>query len=381
VTGPSTADDEPLPDGTRLLHIGPQKTGTSGLQGAFHAARGRLEAQGVHYAGANRQPRKAAIAAASGEDSERAGNRAARDRHWRALVRDVESTRAGRVVISAEDFADAEPDAIRRIVDGLDRRRVHVVVTLRSLERILPSQWQQLVQGGLSLGYGAWLASVFDRPNSPAARLFWHRHRHDALIDRWAAAVGPANVIAIVADDRRPEAVLRACEQLLGLSGGTLEPVSEGSNRSLTRSEVELVRAAHETFRAAGISSALRLDVLSRGAAASMKLRTPAVEEPRVETPSSLHARVLDAQRAIVDGIAAAGVRVIGDLDALIASPPARRAAARAAADAWPSIEGQAALGVLHETGLTRGKGSLDAWSTSRIASHLVGRLRGIARP
>lgn len=377
------ADDLPLPEGTRLLHIGPQKTGTSGLQGAFHAARSELRAQGVHYAGSNRQPRKAAIAASAGEDADRAGNRAARDRHWRALLRDVEGTTARRVVISSEDFADAEPAAIRRIVDELDPRRLHVVVTLRPLDRILPSQWQQLVQGGLTTTYADWLASVLDRPDSPAAKLVWHRHRHDQLIARWGAAVGIENMTAVVVDDRRPEAVLRGFEQLVALRPETLVPVDEGANRSLTRSEVELIRLAHDSFRGAGVDTRIRLDVLSRGAAASMKQRIPSAGEPRATTSASLRERALEAQATIVDGIRAAGIRVIGDIESLLEEASPREVDASAAAKAWPLVQAQAQLGVLHETGLTRGQGGaslLSGWSTPRIASHLVGRLKGIAR-
>lgn len=40
-----------LPPGTRLLHIGPHKTGTTALQVALSKARANLESQGVRYLG------------------------------------------------------------------------------------------------------------------------------------------------------------------------------------------------------------------------------------------------------------------------------------------------------------------------------------------
>ena len=40
-----------LPEGCRLIHIGPHKTGTTALQWAMHVARDSLHEQGVHYAG------------------------------------------------------------------------------------------------------------------------------------------------------------------------------------------------------------------------------------------------------------------------------------------------------------------------------------------
>src|SRR5207249_2973145 len=43
-----------LPEGTRLVHIGPPKTGTTAVQGAFHARRREVLAQGVRYAGRSR---------------------------------------------------------------------------------------------------------------------------------------------------------------------------------------------------------------------------------------------------------------------------------------------------------------------------------------
>ncbi|GEA79826.1 hypothetical protein [Cellulomonas uda] len=44
---------EPLPEGTRLVHIGAHKTGTSSVQGAFHDQRAELQAAGVQYPGAD----------------------------------------------------------------------------------------------------------------------------------------------------------------------------------------------------------------------------------------------------------------------------------------------------------------------------------------
>ena len=55
-----------LPEGSRLLHIGPHKTGTTTVQAAFHQNREELRQQGIHYAGSGSQPMSAAMAAARG---------------------------------------------------------------------------------------------------------------------------------------------------------------------------------------------------------------------------------------------------------------------------------------------------------------------------
>src|SRR5262245_50160829 len=51
--GPAAADGAvaPFPAGSRILHIGPPKTGTTALQASCWAARASLLAQGVRYAG------------------------------------------------------------------------------------------------------------------------------------------------------------------------------------------------------------------------------------------------------------------------------------------------------------------------------------------
>ena len=49
-----------LPDGTHLLHIGPQKTGSTAIQGALHEARDAIREHGVVYPGPDAKPRDAA---------------------------------------------------------------------------------------------------------------------------------------------------------------------------------------------------------------------------------------------------------------------------------------------------------------------------------
>ena len=57
--------------------------------------------------------------------------------------------------LSSEFFAEADDATARRVIADLGGARVHVVVTLRSLTRILPSQWQQYLQNGFDFRYWA----------------------------------------------------------------------------------------------------------------------------------------------------------------------------------------------------------------------------------
>ena len=148
--------------GTRLLHIGPHKTGTSAIQGALYLARERLAAQGVVYPGQGRTilwP----ILAVTGQPP-LLGEPAPKISYWENLTGQIAATGDQRVVLSSEFFCQADDATARRVVTDLGGNRVHVVVTLRSLTRILPSQWQQYVQNGFHFRYQRMARGDTERP-------------------------------------------------------------------------------------------------------------------------------------------------------------------------------------------------------------------------
>jgi hypothetical protein len=343
-----------LPEGTRLVHIGPPKTGTTSLQRAFHAGRQVVASQGVHYTGPTHQP-VSPVLAVTGRSNPIAGKPPALWT-WRLLVREVKRAREPRVLVSSEFFADAGPDAIRKIVADLDPARVHVAVTLRPLAKILPSQWQQFVQAGLRESYDQWLHTMFDAPAGAPTPTFWLRHRHDQLIARWAEVVGPQNVTVVALDDRDQPMVLRVFERLLGLRDGTLAVEPDLTNRSMTLPEVEVVRAFNASFRAEGLATPLHTKVMRYGAAAYMKTRVPEPDEQRIETPGWAIDRAAAVAREMVDNIGASGVRVIGDLEGLTLVPAIRPEADRPPeVEITPRIAASAAMGVLLASGMARG--------------------------
>ena len=76
---------------------------------------------------------------------------------------------------------EADDETARRVIEDLGGPDVHVVVTLRSLIRILPSQWQQYLQNGYQFPYLEWLEGILSEPPRTPTPGFWRRHRHDAL--------------------------------------------------------------------------------------------------------------------------------------------------------------------------------------------------------
>jgi hypothetical protein len=337
-------DDLTLAAGTRLLHIGPHKTGTTTVQGAFHQARERLAAHGVVYAGAGRSPVRAALAL-TGRPA-MLGEAPPDMAYWDKLVRDVHEAADQRVVISSEFFDEADDAVAARVVADLGGPRVHVVVTLRPLARILPSQWQQYLQNGLRTPYLEWLDGIVRKPlEGRPTPLFWQRHRHDKLIARWAAAAGADNVTAVVVDESDRLALLRTFESMLGLPAGLLVPADEVGNRSLTLAEAEVVRQLNEEFKRREWPGASYARFMRYGAVRQMKARRPLPGEPQITTPAWALERVAEISAEMTGNIAALGVRVIGDLSALStpAPPPGRPEAGAGDGPAAPLIPAEAA--------------------------------------
>ncbi|MFH8799574.1 hypothetical protein ACH4F6_08265 [Streptomyces sp. NPDC017936] len=320
--GRPAARPEALPAGTRLLHIGPHKTGTTALQGALFAAKERMPAYGVEFPATSRHPMQAVLAACARPGM--IGDTTPTERHWTRLVEQVRATGRSTSVISSEFFADAPDDAtVARIVEQLGGDRVHVVVTLRPLVRIMPSQWQQYVQNGLRMGYEEWLEHMlrkapYEKPNPS----FWRRHRHDRLVERWVRAVGAERVTVVVVDDRDRDGLLRTFEGLLGLPAHLLRPAPDTANRSLTLAETEMLRSLNKEFRGSGLPDELYSALVRNGAVMHMKNTcSPTPRDVRISTPDWAVRAAAGIGAGMAGRIEAAGVRVIGDTALLSAVP------------------------------------------------------------
>ncbi len=362
-----------LPVGTRVLHIGPHKTGTTTLQNAFHLNRDRLATHGIHYVGESQQHAAAALEAT--RLGARSGTRASLDA-WRGLVAEVDNSTADRVVISSEFFADARPAPATRIVDALDRDRVHVVITLRPLAKILPSQWQQYVQNRLTVSYDDWLDAMFNHP--PYARptpSFWRRHRHDKLVSRWVkAAGGPSKVTVVVVDDKNRQSILRAFETLLGAPVGTLQPEAEGINRSLTAAEARVLLAFNKLFVDSSLPDSFYQSAVRWGAARRLTRTVPQAGDTAITTPAWALERVQAMAATTIHAIAASGVGVVGDLSLLAATTPPRMDDEPADLPVSPSVAAQTVLALALAVAGPEASPPLDALTSRELAAAIARR-------
>jgi hypothetical protein len=314
-----------LEPGARLVHVGAHKTGTTATQGAFSLAGDRLAEHGVSYFGpAPGQTYLEGALAVSGAKPQQ-GMPVPDMCHWTGLAAEVAAQGDHRVLVSSAFFGDGDAAAAARVVEDLGGSRVHVVVTLRPLTRVLPSQWQQYVQNGLRLPYEDWLDGILNRPPDQApTRTFWRRHQHDELVARWAEAAGAGNVIAVVVDEGDRFMLLRTFEQMLGLPGGFLVLDDAAENRSLTLGEVELVRLLNEEIKRREWPETIYAMFMKAGVLRQLKAGyQPGPGEPRVTTPAWALKRAAEIDTEIAGRISALGVRVVGDVSSLCGPPDA----------------------------------------------------------
>jgi hypothetical protein len=300
-----------------LVHIGPHKTGTTAVQHALYDAKRRLAKSGVSLPINSRHPRGAFLAA-TGAGGLR-GEGPADPGQWIDIVARIR-TLAGRGVLSSEILTSTKADRLPGLLDDLGGDRVQVVVTLRSLTAILPSQWQEHLNNRLTTSYPSWLSEVFDQPESGTARRFWRRHSHAALIERWASIVGPGRMTVIIVDEANPRFTLDAFETLLALSPGTLQ-LGSRANRSLSLGEAELLRLINIQADQLEWSDTAYAQLVRRKLFERLKQRMPTPEDQPIRTPEWALARATAMDRSTVSAIRESGLRVLGDPDRLVATP------------------------------------------------------------
>lgn len=357
-----------LPPGTRLLHIGPHKTGTTALQIALGKNREAMLKQGVRYVwgGEHLNANLAALAVAKRPTRRFSSAKPVPIEHWTTLVEKV--TRAlseERIMISGEEFCSANEATIEQIVRELLIDRIHILITLRPLERIMASQWQQYVQAGsVTLTIDDWTKRVLENdPRDDKVREFWVRHNQERLVQRWISQVGKERVSILVLDDGDRGYLYRKVEELLGLSVGTLVTDERLVNRSMTLQEAEAVRSMYVLLNDLGLGELSdHVRFMISPSEEIKRHRTPHAQESRITVPEWALTEVRDLGKQMADAIKREGVRVIGELEWLAVSrEPGGDSQGRVVQKAEAPMQvpvdlaGWIAYGVIQSSGISRG--------------------------
>ena len=301
--------------GSMLLHIGVHKTGTTAVQTALANSREVLGTWDVRYPGRSMAHRDVASSVMGRPLGWRTdGARPPDPALWNRTVKQAHEY-AGTTVISSEFFAESADDVVRRIADDVTTERLQVVVTLRNLGRILPSAWQQNLKSGFETPYLPWLQRMlFQDDEATRNTIFWRRHRHDHLVERWAGIVGADRVTVVVVDDRQREGIFHNFEDLLGLPRDTLyDRRGEVSNRSMTLAEAAFLRRLNVAVGGSEGWRAYPNRVQAAMIKALVEGRAPDPDEARLQTPQWAMDRAAEIAGEMVTRIEASGVRVVGD--------------------------------------------------------------------
>lgn len=327
-----------LPEGCRLIHIGPHKTGTTAVQWALHSARESLHEQGVHYAGSRPQAYLPAIALTG--RAGRIGGPRVDDTPWRELVAEISDQGDRRVVVSSESFAKATADDVKQLAEDLGPDRVHIVRMLRRYDKMLPSQWQQNVAGGGRKAFSTYLDEIQVDQDHP----FWLRHGFANLTRIWSDVVGPENVSTVVVDETDRDWLLRVFERFVGLNEGTLRAPQERANRSLTRGEVELLRRFNWIHDEQGWVDRVHFQYIRLAASPAMRHMPPDPAGGRITVPAELYPLLAEATERDLATLRDLGVRIVGDTGLLEPkAPTGDPGSTGAATDPTVSVAGAAA--------------------------------------
>ena len=320
-----------LPAGSRVLHIGAPKTGTTAIQ----AAQGQLRAEAVDgrikhsvtIPGTPLEQARAALAVMDRSTGWAGDFQAVPAKYWSRLAQRTRES-SGTVFISSEYLCEADRPTIRRIADDLADGDIRAVLTLRPLARILPSAWQQYLKSGHELPYQRWLKAILADPvKASVTPSFWPRHDQGAVIERWVSEIGADRFTVVILDPNDRGLLLRSFDDLLGLPVGTLADLPTGQqNRSMTAAEAELFRRLNIALRRNRLAYEDYSHLIRYGAIMRTVERVqPGPEVAQLTTPAWALQRAVElgtGYQERIETLRSAGLTVIGDPSRLSEAPP-----------------------------------------------------------
>ncbi|MGA8848156.1 MAG: hypothetical protein WB471_16195 [Nocardioides sp.] len=226
-----------------FLHVGSPKTGTSYLQNVLWQSRDALATQGLElplqrndhffltlqlrgtYAPRVDPPRAADVL----------------DRLEAALGRGTSD-----VLITHELLSVVPQEQVDAFLARLSDFEVHIIVTTRSLDRQLPSEWQQFVKTRHTGSYSTFLTQVRTRPG----HRFWSGQDFAAIAARWGRSL-PADqvhVVTVPPSGAPPDELLRRFCSVLGVDPAALDADVTRDNASLGYEQAELLRRVNQAL-------------------------------------------------------------------------------------------------------------------------------------
>lgn len=307
-----------------ILHIGTMKSGTSYIQAVLRRNKRLLNRDGVLIP-RTLVPAVVDVLGRRGLNKEQDFEGA-----WTNFLNAVESWDGTSVLASQEFLSGATAAEAQTVVDTLPKGKVKVVITNRDLLRVIPSHWQTVIKNGGTWPFPEYVRLLLESPSAEGSdhrysRGFWRHHDVAQIIENWAGAVGIENVVLVtVPKSGAPGGLLweRFCEAI-GLDPSHYDDqMNAKSNISLSYAETEMLREVNMRVRKP--LGPLEYRVLVNKYLANKLLRQgpePGKDPDRPTLGAESHAKIEERAAALVEGVKASGVRIIGDLDELRVPP------------------------------------------------------------
>jgi hypothetical protein len=304
------------------LHVGTGKSGTSALQKAVRDSAAALSAAGIGTPITGRSEKMQRLLGPLGWRPQSGFSQRVDLERIRRIRSAFRRAPGDPLFLSCEDLADAGPEPIRVLRELLEEVELEIrpVVSGRSWARQLPSDYQQLVQAGLALGYRDFLEQVRTRSGEAGER-FWRRQSVPEIAANWGAASpdGVVDVVCVPSHAEDPRALYRLFAEIVGFSVSDLTIPGGTINASFGVVEVELFRRVNallkdrlpsyaDDYRPAVRRPMLRQGVLKRSASA------------RLELPSEALGWVREQGEHDIAALRAGGHRLHGDPSLLVAT-------------------------------------------------------------
>src|SRR5699024_5053974 len=258
-------DTDPLllPQRSRLLYIGPPKTGTTTLQESARVSRSALYEHGVYYPGTGRNHREAIQGfmrrkTKADRSLSRRINKTSRVKapplsKWKRLMADIDSEPNRRILLSHEFAGEADNESSAEFVKELGPERTHIAITLRPLTAMLPSRWNQSLKDGLTESLDEWLERYIGLSGTPISARQRRYLNQCSRVNQWAKVAGAENVTVIILDGLDKTLLTRTFERMLGLPENTLTSAGvetgRATNRTMTIPETEVYRHANALIK------------------------------------------------------------------------------------------------------------------------------------
>lgn len=316
--------------GPLVLHVGPLKTGTTYLQEGLRGRRGALRDAGWLYPLSDKHlNHERALSSFLGPAIPWVSQALAdsRAKSGKELVKEASSW-DGTLLLSAEALGAIDGDAAQRTLDLFPDREVRVVITARELGGVIPSHATQLYKVGRAEALSS-ICARFARERETGESSFWRMYDYSGLVSRWAALerVTGVTVVTLPRSGSAPGELWSRFADACGLPAGPLHeaPVVPPSlaNLSPSAAEARLLRTVTLEARRQGLEASEIHELFTAILFKGLMERPADSRKDKLRVPSEHAAEVLSWSRDDVERLRSMSIRIVGDLDELVARVPA----------------------------------------------------------